>query len=369
MVVPTPAAANPVDSPLLIVKDLSAEGVRGSTTATQVDIINSLDTWAKDDLLKMLKDPSKNWQPQDFLPDPSSDTFIDEVIELRERTRNIPDDTLICLAGDLITEEALPTYMSMINGLDAVGDETGIDETGWAIWNRMWTAEENRHGDLLNKYLWLTGRIDLKMIEVTVQNLIGSGMDPKTENNPFLGFIYTSFQERATKISHGNTGNHARQAGDPILAKICGTIAADEGRHEIAYQKVVTNFFEADASLAMLCWADMVKKQIAMPAHLMTDGVHMQREGRSLFADFSSVAENTGTYTAMDYADITEYLNKKWDIENQDNLTGEAAEAQEYLMKMPSRIRKLAERSYTRRKKKSTSAKFSWIYDREVEFW
>jgi hypothetical protein len=25
-------------------------------------------------------------------------------------------------------------------------------------------------------------------------------MDPKTENNPYLGFIYTSFQERATKV-------------------------------------------------------------------------------------------------------------------------------------------------------------------------
>lgn len=29
---------------------------------------------------------------------------------------------------------------------------------------------------------------------MTIQNLISSGMDPKTENNPYLGFIYTSFQ-------------------------------------------------------------------------------------------------------------------------------------------------------------------------------
>lgn len=32
--------------------------------------------------------------------------------------------------------------------------------------------------------------------QVTIQNLIGSGMDPKTENNPYLGFVYTSFQVR-----------------------------------------------------------------------------------------------------------------------------------------------------------------------------
>ncbi len=40
----------------------------------------------------------------------------------------------------------------------------------------------------------------MQAVEKTIQNLIGSGMDPKTENNPYYGFIYTSFQERATKV-------------------------------------------------------------------------------------------------------------------------------------------------------------------------
>ena len=53
--------------------------------------------------------------------------------------------------------------------------------------------------------------LTLQAIEVTIQNLIGAGMDPKTENNPYLGFIYTSFQERATKISHGATARHASE--------------------------------------------------------------------------------------------------------------------------------------------------------------
>ena len=39
---------------------------------------------------------------------------------------------------------------------------------------------------------------------MTIQNLIGSGMDPKTENNPYLGFIYTSFQ-----VGRGGVGGHA----------------------------------------------------------------------------------------------------------------------------------------------------------------
>jgi hypothetical protein len=40
------------------------------------------------------------------------------------------------------------------------------------------------------------------------------------------------------QISHGNTARHALEYGDDVLAKICGSIASDEGRHEQAYQRV-----------------------------------------------------------------------------------------------------------------------------------
>lgn len=80
-------------------------------------------------------------------------------------------------------------------------------------------------------------------------------MDPKTDNNPYLGFIYTSFQERATKISHGNTAAHASQHGDKQLGKICAAIAGDEARHEKAYTKIVDELFlrSADKFLGYTC--------------------------------------------------------------------------------------------------------------------
>ena len=71
--------------------------------------------------------------------------------ELRERSKGIPDEHIVCLIGDMITEEALPTYMSMLNTLDGTRDETGASDTPWANWTRKWTAEENRHGDAMNK--------------------------------------------------------------------------------------------------------------------------------------------------------------------------------------------------------------------------
>lgn len=100
----------------------------------------------------------------------------------------------------------------------------------------------------MNKYCMLSGRVNMKAVEVTIQNLIGEGMNPKTENNPYLGFIYTSFQERATKISHGSTARHAKDYGDKVLGKITGAIASDEGRHESAYCRIVDELYRRYAA-------------------------------------------------------------------------------------------------------------------------
>ena len=57
----------------------------------------------------------------------------------------------------------------------------------------------------MNKYLWLSGRIDMKVIEQTIHRLITSGMNNGAENNPYMCFVYTSFQERATKVLLADT--------------------------------------------------------------------------------------------------------------------------------------------------------------------
>mmetsp|Transcript_18625 Transcript_18625/g.40011 ORF Transcript_18625/g.40011 Transcript_18625/m.40011 type:complete len:403 (+) Transcript_18625:152-1360(+) len=336
-----------------------------SITEERLEIVRSLGDQLESTVLPLLKPVDKCWQPNDFLPASNEPDFEDKVRALRERAKNLPDDYLVVFVGDMVTEEALPTYMTMLNTLDGVRDETGASKTPWATWTRQWTAEENRHGDIMNKYMYLTGRVDMRAIEVTIQNLIGSGMDPKTENNPYLGFLYTSFQERATKISHGNTARHALEYGDETLAKICGSIASDEGRHEIAYQRIMDMLFERDPNGSMIAFGDMMKKQIVMPAHMMDDNWHQANTGRNLFADFSAVAERTGAYTAEDYCTIVEYLIQRWEVAQRQGLSGEAAEAQEYVMRLPDRIRKLAERAQAR-KKKGAKSPFSWVFKREV---
>jgi len=355
--------AAPDASPVIICGQVSH-----SLTKEREELILDMGDFMENKVYKYLKPVDKCWQASDYLPDPSQEDFIPKVQELRERTLALPDEYLVVLVGDMVTEEALPTYMSMLNTIDATRDETGSADTPWAKWTREWTAEENRHGDLLNKYLYLSGRVDMRQIEVTIQNLIGSGMCPKTENNPYLGFMYTSFQERATKVSHGNTGRMAVAHGDAYLGEICAMIASDEARHEKAYQLICEELFNRDADGMMMAFADMMKKQIVMPAHLMDDGVHTSRgSGAKLFEDFEKVAVATETYTVNDYIEIIEYLIKRWDVETIKCVSAKGQEAQDYVCKLPNRLRRLAQRAEKRAKTgRKEPVKFSWIYDREV---
>lgn len=169
--------------------------VTHSMSPQKIEIFKSLEGWAEQNILVHLKPVEKCWQPQDFLPDPSTDGFEEQVRELRARAKELPDDYFVVLVGDMITEEALPTYQTMLNTLDGVRDETGASPTSWAVWTRAWTAEENRHGDLLNKYLYLCGRVDMRQIEKTIQYLIGSGMVRSYTSiaDPFSSAVVVSF--------------------------------------------------------------------------------------------------------------------------------------------------------------------------------
>ena len=155
--------------------------------------------------------------------------FFDEVTELREIAKELPYDFWVVLVGDTITEKALPTYESWLMEVDGVSQENGGN--GWSKWIRQWTGEENRHGDTLNKYLYLSGRVNMREVEMTTQHLINDGFDIGTSNDPYKNFVYTSFQELATYISHNRVAQMAKKFGDNKLSKMCRLIAGDEMRH------------------------------------------------------------------------------------------------------------------------------------------
>ena len=280
----------------------------------------------------------KIWQPSDFLPNSESDTFLDEVKELREIAKDLPYDFWVVLVGDTITEEALPTYESWLMEVEGVDNQ---ERNGWSKWIRQWTGEENRHGDLLNKYLYLSGRVNMREVEVTTQHLINDGFDIGTGTDPYKNFVYTSFQELATYVSHNRVSQLAKNFGDKKLSKMCKMIAGDEMRHHLAYSEFVDQIFKVDPSEMMLAFQYMMKQKIVMPAHFLRES---GQKISSAFEQFSDSAQRIGVYTATDYVEIMQKLIDKWEIDKIGGLTSEAEKARDYLMKLPSRMAKISER-------------------------
>ncbi|MBI4432996.1 MAG: acyl-ACP desaturase [Candidatus Omnitrophica bacterium] len=310
--------------------------------------------------LVFLKPVADSWQPQDLLPDMTSADWRDNVHALRDRSAGMSDEALVVLVGNLVTEEALPSYQTWLNRVKEISDQTGADDTPWALWTRGWTAEENRHGDVLNKYLYLSGRVDMRAVEITIQHLIRNGFDLKSDNDPYKSLVYASFQERATKISHANTGKLAEKCGDVVLGRICATIAGDEARHEEAYKRFFGEVLRVDAARAVIAFAFMMRQKIAMPARLMSDGTD-----RDIFAQFAVVAQKSGVYTTRDYAAVIEHLVDQWKIGLIKGLTGEAAAAQDYLCGLSEHYLSKADR-IEEVLAQFPQEPFRWIFDRSA---
>jgi acyl-[acyl-carrier-protein] desaturase len=304
----------------------------------RLEVMQFLDSKVDEFVDKFLIPIETIWQPSDFLPDAQSDTFFEEVRELQEIAKDLPYDFWVAMVGDTITEEALPTYESWLMDVEGIDN---VERNGWSRWIRQWTSEENRHGDLLNKYLYLSGRINMREVEITTQHLIADGFDIGTGRDPYKNFVYTSFQELATYVSHNRVSQIAKDYGDKKLSKVCKLIAGDEMRHHHAYCEFVDQIFKVDPSEMMLAFQYMMKQKITMPA------LFLRESGEKIglaFEQFSNSAQKLGVYTANDYVEIMQKLIERWQIDKIGNLSDEAEKARDYLMKLPARMAKVSER-------------------------
>jgi len=74
----TTARARAVAGPRIIV-DGGAESAMRGLSEKRREVIEDMGSFAGGELMGLLKDPDTNWQPQDWLPDPSRDDFLDQV--------------------------------------------------------------------------------------------------------------------------------------------------------------------------------------------------------------------------------------------------------------------------------------------------
>ena len=88
-----------------------------------MDIIDSLQGFVSENL-SLLTPVDQIWQPTDYLPDLTAEDWVDQLTRFREPARLLPDDLLVVLVGNMITEEAAcrttPSRSSTLSGIRPV---------------------------------------------------------------------------------------------------------------------------------------------------------------------------------------------------------------------------------------------------------
>jgi acyl-[acyl-carrier-protein] desaturase len=194
----------------------------------------------------------------------------------------------------------------------------------------------------------------MRQVEVSTQHLINDGFDIQTGRDPYRNFVYTSFQELATNVSHRRVASLAKKTSNTLLAKMCGVIAADEMRHAKAYSHFVKLILEVDASEMVLAFEDMMRKKIVMPAHFLRES---GGQIGSLYSHFSDAAQRAQVYTTADYIEILEGLLKDWNLESLNGLTDKAERARDFLLALPKRLERISQRLVVPEKQYS----FKWV--------
>ena len=196
------------------------------------------------------------WMPSEIL-DAAPETDPDHHIrELRKRAEGISEPARVALALNLLTEEGLPHFHRLLAVY--LGNESH-----WQHWTNLWTAEEDRHGLILHDYTRDAQIFDRGVIEKMQFEYLRAGFAPEWDRDPYRVFVYTSLQERATQISHANTGKLASEY-ELIIGEVLANVAKEEARHYTFYRTVFKEVLERDPSQALVS-AAKIMPAIDMP--------------------------------------------------------------------------------------------------------
>ena len=118
------------------------------------EVIEDMGSFASGELMGLLKDPETNWQPQDWLPDPSRDDFLDQV---RRRFRsfveagtNLESRILNLHSFKLISSDATRAGLGLGLGCDVDGRREAWEQTvdeGTARWRARVGGYASDSGD------------------------------------------------------------------------------------------------------------------------------------------------------------------------------------------------------------------------------
>jgi len=314
----------------------------GRLIASKIEVLNDLESEVEA-LMESHERKRDIWYPSDLLspePDKGPDKFLQD---LRAQADGIPDHVRAALALNMLTEEGLPHFHRLLAVY--LGDESH-----WRKWNNLWTAEEDRHGQVLHDYCRDTRLFDQRKIEEMQFEYLRKGFHPDWDQDPYRVFAYTTVQERATQFSHSETGRIVG-AYEPRLAEVLAQVAKDEARHYVFYRSVFELILQRDPNEALHS-ASFILPAIDMPG-LTISG----------FKELADVIRRSGIYGPRDYLRIVQEQIRYWKIESLQGLNELGHKAQEKIVGIPARLRRIAEYMETRSRAKTFS--FEVVFNRE----
>lgn len=273
------------------------------------------------------------WFPSELLAAPPDTDPDAHVKGLRERARGISTPARVAICLNTLTEEGLPHFHRLL------ATYLGGD-TFWAKWNNLWTAEEDRHGQVLHDYTRDSQLLDNPLFERMQFEYLKAGFEPSWDKDPYRVFVYTSLQERATQVSHANTGKLAGNY-EPLIGDVLSNVAKEEARHYVFYREIFKRVLDRDPNRALVS-ASLVMPSIDMP------GVNMPH-----FRDMADVIRRAGIYGPRDYIRIVEDLIKFWAIDKIEGLNEMGRMAQEKIMSITARLERVADAMESRTRAKT----------------
>ena len=311
-------------------------------TLAKVEVLGDLEEVVRE---LMVTHESKRvlWFPSELLAPPPDEDPDRHVKELRERAEGISLPARVALALNLLTEEGLPHFHRLLAVY--LGSNSF-----WSKWTNLWTAEEDRHGAVLHDYSRDSKVLDSPILERMQFEYLKAGFEPAWDKDPYRVFVYTTLQERATQVSHANTGKLASEY-EPTIGTVLANVAKEEARHYTFYRTVFKEVLDRDPNGALASAAEIMPS-IDMP------GVNMPH-----FREMGDVIRRAGIYGPRDYLKIVEEQINFWAIASLEGLNEVGKRAQEKILGIPKRLERVADAMETRSRAKTFS--FAVAFARE----
>ena len=124
---------------------------------SKIEVLQDLEDKVRE-LMEIHERKRELWFPSELIGPAEGECPDTLLCILRAQAAGIPDPARAALALNLLTEEGLPHFHRLLAVY--LGDDSF-----WRSWNNLWTAEEDRHGQVLHDYARETRLLNQRRLE------------------------------------------------------------------------------------------------------------------------------------------------------------------------------------------------------------